>query len=294
MPRATNDGVEFYYETAGSGETVAFVGEAGLGAWQWGWQHRALSGPYETLTWDLRGTGRSDAPDGGYSVSRMAADLEAVLAAHDTRRVHLVGAGLGGMVAVEYALGYGRARSLALLGTTADGSDLAGGDEPDDGSDPDGGDPDRTEDWPDPDGDDADPTGDPAEAICAPPDDPDALRASTETLLSAGFCRDHPDVIEGIVEWRQEDDAAPAACRRQVRAMRAFDRSDRLHEVTLPALVVHGGDDRIVPVAAGERLGDRLPEGEFAAHDGAGHLVGVERSRPVNDRLLGFLDEVSD
>jgi pimeloyl-ACP methyl ester carboxylesterase len=63
-----------------------------------------------------------------------------------------------------------------------------------------------------------------------------------------------------------------------------------LYEVDQPALVVHGGADRAVPAAAGRELADGLPRGEFEAYPDAGHLVCVERSQPVNDRLLGFLD----
>lgn len=36
MPRATNRGVSLYYETAGDGDPVAFVADAGYGAWLWG------------------------------------------------------------------------------------------------------------------------------------------------------------------------------------------------------------------------------------------------------------------
>lgn len=121
MPTASNDGVELYYDAAGEGPTVAFCNEVGYGAWLWGWQHGALAGPFEALVADPRGTGRSDAPGGPYDVATLAADVEAVLADHGARRVHLVGAGLGGMVALEYARDYGRARSLTLLGTALSG-----------------------------------------------------------------------------------------------------------------------------------------------------------------------------
>lgn len=114
------EGVSLYYERdpgESEDEAVAFVGEAGLGAWLWGWQQPRIAGPHETLVWDLRGTGRSDAPSGPYAVTELAADLEAVLVAAGIRRVHLVGAGLGGAVALRYAREYGRARSLTLFGT---------------------------------------------------------------------------------------------------------------------------------------------------------------------------------
>lgn len=257
MPFANNDGVSLYYETTGSGETVVFVGEAGYGAWLWSWQHPAIAGPYEALVPVMRGTGRSDRPTGPYSVSDLAGDLEAVLAAHGARRVHLVGAGLGGMVALEVALLTDRTASLVLFGTAATSTDL--------------------------------PTA-PLAAMRAPLTDREALATSLEPVLSAAFRRANPDVVEGIAAWRARDDADPQAAAWQAAAVTSFDRTDRLTEVRVPTLVVHGGADDVVPVASGRELAEGLPRGDFEAFEGAGHLVFVERSRPVNDVVLGHLE----
>lgn len=118
------DGVSLHYDRqpedgrdGDDRDTVVFVGEAGIGAWLWSWQQPRVAGPYETIVWDLRGTGRSDTPPGPYTVAELAADLEAVLAAAGVERAHVVGAGLGGAIGLRYAREYGRARSLVLCGT---------------------------------------------------------------------------------------------------------------------------------------------------------------------------------
>lgn len=255
VPTASNpdDGTGLYYETAGSGETVAFVGDVGFGAWQWSWQHAALAGPYEVLVTDLRGCGRSDAPPGPYDVATLATDLRAVLGDHGARRAHLVGAGLGGMVALRVALDASRPASVALVGTAAAGADL------------------------------------PLDPLFAPPDDSDALAASLRAACSEAFLAAHPDAVDRIVEWRAAEDADRTAWEAQAAAATGFDLRDRLHEVTTPALVLHGTADAVCPPGAGRRLAEGLPRGTFEPVDGAGHLATVDTAAAVNDRILAFL-----
>lgn len=258
MPTATNDGVELYYETAGEGETVAFVGEAGYGAWQWGWQHRRVTGPYRTVVWDLRGTGNSDAPSGPYDVETLAADLESVLADIPARRVHLVGAGLGGMVALRHAREYGRSRTLTLFNTTATGTAI---------------------------------NKSVYRELFAPGDDRTALRASLTGAFSQAFRSEQSSLVERICEWRMEEDAGRDAREAQVEAALSFDAGP-LYELTHPTLVCHGLDDPAVPIEAGRTLAADLPNATFEAVEGR-HLCFVEHARSVTDRLLDFLDEYS-
>jgi pimeloyl-ACP methyl ester carboxylesterase len=257
MPHATNAGVEIRYEVdapdAGDpDEAVVFCGDVGLGAWQFGWQHAALAGPHTAITPETRGVGRSDAPAGPYGVEALAADLDAVCAAEGIRNAHLVGYGLGGMVALTAALTSSRPASLALLGTPPAG----------DAYNPDG--------------------------VWADPTDPAAVERSLSGLLSPDFREAHPDALSRIAEWRLAEDADREA---YVAAVNGFDLADDLFEVTTPALVVHGGDDTACPVTAGETLAEGLPRGEFHSIEGARHLVGVEASAAVNDLLVGWLAE---
>jgi 3-oxoadipate enol-lactonase len=260
MATVSNGSVSLYYHREGdaAGEPVVFVSEAGLGGWAWGWQHAALTGPHETVVWDLRGTGRSDAPPGTYAMETLTEDLETILAAVDARNAHVVGAGLGGAVALSAARESTRIATLSLIGTAAEGSafDL--------------------------------------EALFAPPDDPDALRASLEAGLSDDFRDQQPDVVDGIADWRADGDATREGWDAQVAALEGFDATDRLVEITQPARILHGTDDALVPPSAGRELANWLPRGEFVPLEDAGHLAFVERSRTVNDELLGFLESRTD
>ena len=258
MPYADADGCAIHYTDPGDGDAplVVFLGEAGFGAWQWGWQYGAL-GPYRAVVVDTRGSGRSDAPAGPSAMADLVGDLEAVLADCGVRKAHLVGCGLGGCVALAAARRTTRARSLTLIGTPATGDDF-----------------------------------EPAD-LAADPDDPEALRASTTALLSDGFLAREDAPVEQIVEWRGEEDATPSARAAQLAAIEEFDPGP-LYELTLSALVVAGGIDSVVAADSSEQLAEGLPNGEYRGFPDAGHLVTVERSAALNDALAGVLDSVDE
>jgi pimeloyl-ACP methyl ester carboxylesterase len=204
------------------------------------------------VVWDLRGTGDSDAPSGPYAAPTLAADLEAVLSAHGVASAHLVGAGLGGMVALQYAHEYNRARTLTLYNTAASGDDI-----------------------------DADALD--ALALDTGPE------ASLAGAFSPAFRERATDIVDRITEWRQTEDATGDAFAAQASAMTDF-AAPPLYEVTLPTEVYYGVEDPVVPTEAAESLAADLPRGEATAVEGR-HLSFVEHSRPVVDRLTALLDE---
>ncbi|MFW6436522.1 MAG: alpha/beta fold hydrolase [Halococcoides sp.] len=142
MPTTTRDGRTIRYATAGAGPTVAFVGDAGVGAWLWSAIQGKLTGPYQTLVWDGPGIGESDM--GPISIATLRKDLATVLRESGAEQAHLIGVGLGGVVALESARREDRVQSVIALGTVVD--------------------PDLGDLW-------------------APPDDHDALEAATRAHL---------------------------------------------------------------------------------------------------------------
>lgn len=100
---ATN-GVETYYERRGDGPPVVFVHAAVTNAELWTPQVEALAGEYTTVTYDLRGHGRTGpSVVDAYTVDLYVDDLQALLSALDVERPVLVGLSLGGLVAQTYA-----------------------------------------------------------------------------------------------------------------------------------------------------------------------------------------------
>ena len=66
----------------------------------------ALSASFRVITMDLRGHGRSGQPSSGYRHSDYAADLQAVIEDLSVAAPLLMGHSLGGIVALEWAIGH--------------------------------------------------------------------------------------------------------------------------------------------------------------------------------------------
>jgi pimeloyl-ACP methyl ester carboxylesterase len=267
MATATNDGVQIHYEEDGpsDAETVVFVEGLAYGTWMWNWQREPLAEEYHTVVLDNRGTGDSDTPEGPYTVAEMASDVEAVLADLGVTDVHLVGASLGGMIAQEYVLSYDRVRSLALFCTT-------------------------------PGGDEAVPI--PDETLARMLDVPEGygpaetIRYKMEPAFTEGFREANPDVIDRIVDWRLETDPSEQAYEWQSAAASTFDASDRLVDIDVPTLVLHGTGDRVLPVENADLLVEGIPDAELVTIEDAPHLFFIENAERTTDELRGFLEDV--
>jgi len=265
METVSRDGVTLAYERDGptDAETVVLVEGLGYGRWMWNWQRDALAEDYDVLLPDNRGTGDSDAPEGPYAIAEMAADLDAVLEDAGVDSAHVVGASMGGMVAQQYALDFEKAESLALLCTS-------------------------------PGGDDAVPTPPETQqrmfSVPEGADEREAIRYKMEPAMTDRLAGDD-DLLEQIIDWRLASDAPPDAREAQGAAVAAFDASDRLGDIEVPVLLLHGTDDRVLPAENSEVLHDRLPDSRLEFVEGGPHLFFVEDAEIVNEHLQAFLSE---
>jgi pimeloyl-ACP methyl ester carboxylesterase len=268
MPSVTRDGVTIDYAVDGDTDrpTVLLLEGLGYGRWMWRWLAEALADDYEVLRPDNRGTGDSDAPEGPYTAEQMAADAAAVLDDRGVDAAHVCGASMGGMIAQELALADDRVASLTLLCTS-------------------------------PGGDDAAPTPpEVQEHIFSAPEDADPrerVRYLMEPAVSDGFYEREPELVDRIVDWRLAGDATPTGREAQAAAVAAFDASDRLGDLSVPTLVLHGTADRVLPVENADLLAELLPHAEVELFEGGPHLFFIEERERVNDRLRTFLGEVA-
>ncbi|WP_323172931.1 alpha/beta hydrolase [Natrialba sp. PRR66] len=297
MPRAMRDGVSIYYEFDDRDEReptdeshaietpIVFLQDIGYGRWLWRWQREAVAREFgaPVIAPDMRGTGRSDAglpplvprlpgrirspllrKPAGYSVDGLAADLETVLDDAGVRSAHLVGIGLGGMVAQQYAIQHDRAASLTLCATTHGGPDAM-----------------------------AIPADIPGRLLETPSgaNERETLRHRMRPVFGESFTNRNPHLMDRIIEWRREQDATDPAIEAQLGAALAFDASAELDRVRVPTLVIHGTDDAVVPSSNARLLEEAIPDARLELIEGGSHLACIERADAVSDALVSFLGE---
>lgn len=111
MPRVEANGIELFYEEAGEGVPLVLQAHHHI-AWM-PFQVPYFSQFYRVITFDRRGTGRSDSPAGAWTNADFAADLAGLLDALGIEEAIVAGASLGGVIACQFGLDFPE-RALAL------------------------------------------------------------------------------------------------------------------------------------------------------------------------------------
>ncbi|ELZ75938.1 alpha/beta hydrolase fold protein / chloride peroxidase [Haloferax gibbonsii ATCC 33959] len=119
MAFARTNGIDTYYERRGEGPPVVFVHGAVLDHGQWDRQTEALRDDYTTISYDIRGHGRTGGSEPAtYSMELFADDLAALVSELDLDRPVVCGLSTGGCVAQAYAMRYPDRLSGLVLADT--------------------------------------------------------------------------------------------------------------------------------------------------------------------------------
>src|SRR5947207_4553972 len=118
MPFVIANGVRTHFEMAGEGPPLLLIAGNGMDHTAFRDQVPSFAQYFRCITYDLRGIGKSDVPNSGYTVPDMARDALALLSALGISGAHVAGYSLGGAIGEQMAIeAPGRVRSLSLYST---------------------------------------------------------------------------------------------------------------------------------------------------------------------------------
>lgn len=272
MPTANVNGITLCYETFGDPASPPLLLIMGLGAQMIEWpdefcQEMADRG-FHVIRYDNRDVGEStwiDTPgfdpeavvvgllmgeevEVPYLLTDMAADAAGLLDHLDIDAAHVVGASMGGMITQALAIEHrGRVRSItSIMSTTG---------EPDVGQ-------------PDP---------EIVGVLLAPrPTEGEAAVQAGIEIVKAISCAEHYDADktrEKVIAATKRGVNPVGVARQLVAIVASGSRAEGLAALDLPALVIHGRQDRLVTFSGGERTAELLAGSTFLPIDDMAHDV---------------------
>ena len=201
-----------------------------------------------------------------YTLSDMAADAVGLMNAMGMKKAHIVGASMGGQIAQTIAIEHPeRVRSLvSMMSTTGEMR-----------------------------------VGQPApdvlrEVFGEPPalTREDIIRQRVKAMKAIGspaYPSNEDELIarESFAYDRGHDPIGFA--RQAIATVASGDRTERLRQLKIPALVIHGLGDRLVDVSGGKATADAIPDAELVLIEGMGHGLPHGLRQLLAERIAEFV-----
>ena len=269
----TSDGAVVYYKDWGPKDARPVVFHHGWPLSGDDWDNQMLfflAKGYRVVAHDRRGHGRSSQVADGHDMDHYAADVAAVVTHLDLRDAIHVGHSTGGGEAAHYAArqGKGRVSRLVLIGavpplmlkTTAN------------------------------------PGGVPIEVFDGFRRELAANRAQFYRDVASGpfygYNRPGAQVSQAVIDnwWRQGMAGGAKAHYDGIKAFSETDFTEDLEAIEVPTLVMHGGDDQVVPIANSARLSAQLlKRGTLKVYEKLSHGMCTTHPDLINADLLSFI-----
>ncbi|MGD0103254.1 MAG: alpha/beta hydrolase [Rhodopila sp.] len=266
----TQDGTNIYYKDWGSGRPVVFSHGWPLSADAWDGQMFFLASKgLRCIAHDRRGHGRSSQPWDGNNLDTYADDLSAMLEALNVKDAILIGHSTGGGEVTRYIGRHGTSRVAKVVLISAIPPLMV-----------------KTP---------ANPGGLPIEVFDGIRAGVSADRSQFYQDLSAAFYganRPGSNVSQGVRDafWLWSMQVGLKGAYDCIKAFSETDLTEDLKRIDVPALVLHGDDDQIVPIQASALLSSKLIErATLKVYPGAPHGLTATHQEQLNRDLITFI-----
>jgi 3-oxoadipate enol-lactonase len=262
MSGAPTPAVELAGRDEGQGPAVLLVHGLGGNHAVWNGVIGPLAERFHVLAPDLRGHGRSPAPEGSmYSFAEMAGDRLHLLETRGIEAAHLVGLSAGALLALRIGLDRpDRVRSLTLVSgaayTDAHTRSVVAR-------------------W--------------AEIFGSEGPDAFALRLLKD-LYYPDWMEAHLEVADQLRREVTTRDFRPAV--RWAREASQFDERKRIASLRPPVLIVQAMDDQLVDASHGRILRQSVQGAQIRIFAQTGHMVPIERPAETAEAIRSFVEAV--
>lgn len=257
MPEIHVNGIDLNYETYGQGEPLLLIHGLGSSLRDWEKQIPEFSEHFKVIACDVRGHGRSDKPPGPYSIPQMADDVVQFIQALNISNLSIVGVSMGGMIAYQVAVTFPQmVRRLVVVNCTPELLIKSFKE--------------RLIMWQ-------------REIVVRII----GMRKMGEVLSERLFIKpEQAELREIFVErWSQND---PKAYLASMRALVGWSVADKLHNLTMPILIIAADEDYDFMGDKAAYLG-RMPNAKLVVIEDSRHATPVEHPKQFNKLVMDFL-----
>ncbi len=231
----------------------------------WEMQMQELPDVARIVAPDLRGHGRSDAVPGPYSMKLFSDDIAGLLDYLNIDGPVVVGGlSMGGYIALDFYRRYPERVAGLILAATRAGADSEEGKAARD-----------------------------AAIATARAEGTAPIVAGMLPKLMAPASYEDDEIVEFVTEIMEG--ASQEGVIGALAAMR--DRPDStptLAEIDVPTLIVHGAEDKIIPLSEAQAMADAIPDAHLVVVPDAGHLPNLEQPDIFNDAVVDFLESLEE
>lgn len=207
-----------------------------------------------------------DLSSASYNLSDMAADSVGLLDVLGIEKAHVVGASMGGFIAQTMAIEHAeRVRSLTSMMSTT-GNMQVGQPSPEVLREVFAGPPAHTRE----------------EVI-------QRMVRAVRAVGSPGYPTDEKEVAARAGRAYDRNYDPIGAARQSIASIASGDRTEKLRHLAVPALVIHGAQDRMCDVSGGRATADAIPGSELVVIEGMGHDLPPGLRLPLAERIAEFV-----
>ncbi|MFW9954756.1 MAG: alpha/beta fold hydrolase [Candidatus Thorarchaeota archaeon] len=259
MNEFTIDGIVLRYRIIGKGSHVLMIHGLGSDMRAWEFQEKPLSKHFKLILVDQRGHGRSTGPGMNMiPAETFANDMNAFLDHLGLEKVHVLGESMGGIIAQQFALDYPhKVSKLVLMDTgfkvTEETVDEVYG-------------------W---------------REAQVEGGDVAYFWASTRSCFPSDFIESNKELFDYLLNRENlvnEEGILAAGL-----GLVSFNAEDKLHQLSMPTLLVHGDQDKIFNVGLAKKAVSLIPHSRLVVYPGCGHVPRIQMKDELNALLIDFL-----